>query len=98
MGIQLLARHPLTAGDALRIRLAEGEVAGGILVVERVVEQQAAAADGTVVGHQRDLAEIACAVVHRDGGVQNILTARGLSLNDAALPHGEDVYKRQVLR
>ncbi len=89
VGVQLFARHPLAARDALRIRLAEGEVAGDVLVVERVVEQQAALADRAVVGHERDLAEIARAVVHRNGGVEHVLAARGPRLDDAPVPDGE---------
>ena len=37
---------------------AQRQMAGGVLVEQRVVEQQAGLADGAVVGHQGALAQI----------------------------------------
>ena len=57
-GLELFLAHGFTALHALGIRFAEGKVAGGIFVKERVVEENFLVGDGTVVGHERDLAKI----------------------------------------
>ena len=57
-GLALFLAHGFTALHALGIRLAEGKMAGGIFVKERVVEENFLVGDGTVVGHERDLAKI----------------------------------------
>ena len=49
--------------EALRIALAERDVAGGVLVEQSVEEQEPALRDGRGMRHQRDLAEAARALV-----------------------------------
>ena len=56
-GAQLLLGHLRPAPDALGIGLAEGQVAGGVLVKEGVVVEKLLVADGAVVGHQSHLAQ-----------------------------------------
>ena len=55
------------------IRLAEGDVAGGVLVKKSVVEQDLLVGDGAVVGHQGHLAEIGGALVHGNSSLQRLL-------------------------
>ena len=62
----LLQRPALEILDAVREALAQRQMAGGVLVEQGLVEQQAAPADGRIVGHQRALAQIAAALVHGD--------------------------------
>src|SRR3954471_23381603 len=49
--------------DAVQVRGAEGEMAGGVLVQQRVVEDRAQGADAAVAVDQRDFAE-AIGVLH----------------------------------
>src|ERR1700733_5570685 len=70
--------------EALRVALPERDVAGGVLVEQRVEEQEAALRDRRGVRHQRDLAKAARALVAVEHFVQNVLTARGLRFDDAS--------------
>ena len=81
MGLQLVLAHFLAALQA-GIRLAEGDVAGGVLVEQRVVEQDLLVGDGAVVGHQGHLAEVAGSLVHGDGGLEGLLPLLRVDLHD----------------
>ena len=84
--LQLRTLHLRAALDTLGIRLAEGKMAGGVLVKERVVEQEALVGNGAVVRNKRDLAEIRGALVHGDGGSEELLAPVGAAVNDPAVP------------
>ena len=70
--------------DAAREACAESKVTGGVLVKQRVVEHDAAVADGAVVGYERTLAEHRCALVHGDHGAQSVLILLGVYLDHLA--------------
>jgi len=59
-------RAVLVIPDGVGEAHAERQVARGIFIEQRVVEEQAGFADGRVVGDERALAEIAAALVHGD--------------------------------
>ena len=76
VGLQLLLIHippPLDAG----VRLAKSNMAGGILIKERVIKQQLLIGNRAVVGHQGHLAEVRGALVHGDGRLQHRLSLLG---------------------
>ena len=64
---------------------AQGQVAGGVLVKEGVVEQQAGLADGAVVGHQGALAQVGAALVHGDELGEQVVVLVGVPLHRLAL-------------
>ena len=80
-GLQLVLAHLLAALQA-GIRLAEGDVAGGVLVEQRVLEQDLLVGDGAVVGHQGHLTEVAGPLVHGDGGLEGLLPLLRADLHD----------------
>ena len=63
---------------------AQGQMAGGVFVEQRVVEQQSGLADGTVVGHQGALAQIGAALVHSDKLGQQVVVLLGVPLHSLA--------------
>ena len=65
-------------------RVAPGDVGRGVLVEERVVEDDAGLADARGGVDQRDLAEAARAVVDGELGAQGVLAAGGARLDDLA--------------
>ena len=69
VGLHLLPGHGLAALNALGIRLAEGQMAGGVFIKQGIVKQNLLVGNGTVIGHQRYLAEVAGPLVHTDGGL-----------------------------
>ena len=81
----LLRRQLGAVDEAFRIALAERDVAGGVLVEQRVEEQQPALRDRRGMRHQRHFAEPARALVGIEHLVQHLLAARGLGLDDAAV-------------
>ena len=70
--------------EALRIGLAEGDVAGGVLVEERVVEEQAALRDRVGMRDEGHLAQAAGALVRADHALEHRLAGAGAGLGDAA--------------
>ena len=88
MGLQLVLCHLLAALQA-GIRLAEGDVAGGVLVEQGVVIEDPLVGDGAVIGHQGHLAEVAGPLVHGDGGLQGLLPLLRADLHDLPVLHGE---------
>ena len=60
-------------------------MAAGVLVKQRVVEQQAGLVDGGVEGHQGALAQIAAALVHGDELGQQVVVDLGVPLHGLAL-------------
>ena len=95
----ICSRRELGAVDeAFRVALAERDVAGGVLVEQRVEEQEPALRDRRGMRHQRDFAEAARALVGVEHLVQHFLAARGLRLDDAAvLEAHRDVVDQRAL-
>ena len=60
-------------------------MAGGVLVEQGVIEQDAALRNGAVLGHQRALAQIGRAIVHGDHGLEQLLALLRLDLHGLAL-------------
>ena len=72
---ELLLRHVEAAGEALGKAHAQGEVAARVLVVERVVEQDAALADGRILGDERALAETTGVLVRVHDLLEHLVAA-----------------------
>ena len=68
--------------ETLRIALAKSNVAGGILVEQRVVEEHAGGRYRRGMRHQRHFAETACALVGVEHLVEHGLALRSLRLDD----------------
>ena len=83
--LEFFLAHGFAAFHALGIRFAEGEMAGSIFVEKGVVEENFLVGDGTVVGDERDLAEIRRALVLGDGGAQDVLALFGVQVDDPAV-------------
>src|SRR5829696_186161 len=64
--------------------LADGDVAGRVLVEQRVVEDGAELADAALVVDERDLAEPGRALVALDDGAHDVLRRVGVDLHGAA--------------
>ncbi len=62
---KLVGGHVKAALVALGKAHAQCQVAGSVLVVERVVEEQPALADRSVLGDQRTLSQVASALIGR---------------------------------
>jgi hypothetical protein len=85
--------HFFAIDEAGGVGLAEGDVAGGVLVKERVPEEDAGLGDGRVVGHEGDFAEAGGAFVGGDELAQGILAGGGGGFGDAAVDKGAaDVF------
>ena len=69
--------------EALRVALSKRDVAGGVLVEQRIEEQKAALRDRRGMRHQRDLAEAARAFVAVEHFVQDVLAALCLRFDNA---------------
>ena len=96
MGFQLLLGHILAPLDALGIGLAKGQVAGGVLIEQGIVEQQLLIADGAVIGHQSHLAEVGRALVQGGLRLQLLLAHLGVDLDDPALPDDKMEVLHQI--
>ena len=82
---QVFRAHHVAAANALGIGLAERDVAGGVLVEQRVVEQQPAGRDRRGIRHQRHLAETARALVRVQHLRQHVAAFAGGRVDDTAL-------------
>ncbi len=80
----LLRGHILAAPDTAGVRLAEGQMAGGVFVEQGLVEQDPGIADGGIVGHQGHLTQVVGALVGVDGPAQVFLPHPGVYVHDAA--------------
>ena len=60
---ELLFRHVVAAFDALGETDAQRKVAAGVLVIERVVEQDTTFADRRVLGNERNLTQVGSAFI-----------------------------------
>ncbi|CAN4012871.1 putative membrane protein, partial [Dysosmobacter welbionis] len=85
-GLQLVLAHGLAVLEA-GIGLAEGDVAGRILVEQGVVEQDLLVGDRAVIGHQGHLAEVAGPFIHSDGGLEGLLPLFRVNLHDLPVLH-----------
>ena len=83
--LDLLRRQFGAVDKTFRIALAERDVGGGILVEQRVEEQQATRRDRRGMRHQRHFAEPARAFIGIEHLVQHLCAARRLGLDDAPL-------------
>jgi len=75
----------LEVADGIGKAHAQSQVAAGVLVEQRVVEQQAGLVDGGIKGHQRALAQIAAALVHGDELGQQLVVDLGVPLHGLTL-------------
>ena len=83
--VALLAETaPARSGRAWRIAVAERDVGRGVLVEERVVEDEPGLADARGPVDERDLAEPRRAVVGRDVRPDQLLALVGVDLDGAA--------------
>ena len=96
--VELFLGHILKALHALVKAEAERQMAGGILIEERIVEEQAGLVDRRLLRHERALAEIVAALVHADDLLENILSLFGLDRAVDALSErgSEDLLGRHV--
>lgn len=83
--VELFLGHVLKALHALVKAEAERQMAGGIFIEERIVEEQAGLMDRRLLRHERALAKIVAALVHADDLLENILSLFGLNFHGAAL-------------
>ena len=83
--LALLGRERAARWDRLRDRRAERDVRGGVLVEERVVEDEAGLSDPRAAVDERDLAEPRGAVVARDVRADQVLALVGVDLDRAAV-------------
>ena len=81
----LLQRFVLEILNGVGIAHAQRQMAGGILVEQRVIEQDAGLADGRIVRHQSALAQIGAALVHGDQLGQQFVIDIGVPLHRLAL-------------
>ncbi len=81
------------------IGLADRDVAGGVLVEQRVEEQQPAGGDRRGMRHQRHLAQAAGALVGVEHLRQHVLAGAGRRLDDAPglEPHGDVADQRAAI-
>jgi len=83
----LILRELGAADEAIGMALPERDVAGGIFVEERVVEQESRLADRRGVRHERDLTDPAGALVGVEQLVEHVRPLGGMGLDDT--PHLE---------
>ena len=86
----------LPAPDAGGVGGAEGQVAGGVLVKQGVVEQNARVADGGVIGHQGHLPQVGGALVHGDGVFQHLFPLFRVDVHDLPAPEVQIEVPHQV--
>ena len=70
----LIQRFIVMIPNGIREAGTKSQVAGSIFIKQGVIEQQAALANRTLLRNQCALAQIGCALVHGDHGVQQLLT------------------------
>ena len=92
----LLQRSVLEVVDGVGKARAKSQMAGGVLVEKRVVEQQPRLADGAVVGHQRTLAQIRAALVHGDELRQQVVVLLRVPLHRLALVEPDPEFVDQL--
>src|ERR1700679_2357256 len=80
----LLGAKLRAVDEAFRVALPKRDVAGGVLVEQRVEEQKPALRDRRRVRNQRDLAEATRALLAVEHFVQDVFAARGLRLDNAS--------------
>ncbi len=83
-GVEFIEGIVVVVSDAVGKAGAEGEVAGGVLVKEGLVEGNAALTDGGGVGHKGALAEHTSAFVHGDHLAEKFLALFGVNFHRAA--------------
>ncbi len=90
--------HLFAADEAGGVGLAERDVAGGVLVEERVPEEDAGLRDGRGCGDEGDFAEAARAIVGGDEAVEDVFAGGGGGLDDAAVfEAAADVFDQRAL-
>ena len=90
--------HLFAADEAGRVGLAERDVAGSVLIEQRVPVEDAALRDWGVMRHECDFAQAAGAIVCRDEAVQHVFTGGGRGLNDLpAFKADSDVFNQRAL-
>ena len=87
LSLQLLLVHVPAPLDTLRIGLPKGQMAGGVLIKQGVVEQDVLVSDGTVIGDQGHLPEVGGTLVHRHCVAEGLLPLLGVDLHDLPLLH-----------
>src|SRR5699024_5037422 len=85
---QLGAGHAAAACNVGGVAGAKGDVAGGVLVKQGVVEQHAAFADGAGGRHQSKLADAAGVLVGGEQLAQQVGVFLGAVLHHLAVPEG----------
>ena len=95
----LLRGQLVAADEAFRVALAERDMGGGVLIEQRVEEQQSTLGDRRGMRHQRHFAETGRTFVRIEYLLQHLLTARGFCLYDAAFlePHSDVVDQRALI-
>jgi len=99
LGRDLLGRQFGAVDEAFRITLAKRDVARGVLVEQRIEEQQPAFRNRRGMRHQRDLTKAPRALVGIEDLVQNLLAAGGFRLDDAPFleAHRDAVDQRALI-
>ena len=84
-GVTLLVGHVKMSLDAVVEAAAECDMAAGVLVEQRFIEQDAALIDGAGARDECQLAEAACAVVHGQHAVEQFLALFSIPLDSLAV-------------
>ena len=90
LGADLFRRQLGVVDEAAGVALAERDVAGGVLIEQGVVEQDAARRDRRRMRHQRHFAEPARALVGVEHLVQHLRPGAGGGLDDPPALHHRD--------
>ena len=72
--LQFFLAHRLAAFEAKRVSFADGEMVGGILIEQGVIENQSLSAKSATMGHQRDFTETTGAFIGLDQAFQGFVT------------------------
>ena len=88
--------HIGTASQAGRVRCAQGQVARGVFVEERFIEEDARQGNGRVIGDEGYFAEAAGAVVDGDEFLQDVFARFGGSVDDFAVFEGQVEFVDEV--
>ena len=88
----LLQRLVLEVLDGIGKAHAQSQMAGSVFIEQGVVEQNAALADRAVLGNRSTLAQLCCAFIHGNHGVQQVFTHFCLCFHDnAALKRSQNM-------